>query len=102
MLWLFSTPHGLRQDKHPLGGFARKASEGLLQKPLHAGGEVVFLEELAGINAIFEQVSQVQGNVPPVVVKDALAGLAELFEGLHRLRPSIRALGIDSARASGS
>jgi hypothetical protein len=76
----FPAAHGLRQDEHPLRRLAREAPESLPQKPLHTVGEIVFLEELAGMETAFEQVSQVQDNVPPITVKHTLAGFAELFE----------------------
>jgi hypothetical protein len=52
--------------------------------------QTAIIVELARINTVFEPVDQIQDNVPPVAIKDALAGLVGLFEGLVDHDPPAR------------
>ena len=76
----FATAHGLGEDEYPLRRCARKASKGFLEESLHTIGEVIFVEEFSGLDAVFNEVGEIEDDISPVAVKHALAGFAELFE----------------------
>ena len=75
--------HGLGELEDALGGLALQAPEALGQQDAHALGDVVLAEEGLGVDAVRDQVREVEDGVAPRGVEDAVAGFAGVAEGLH-------------------
>ena len=77
--------HGLGELEDALGGLALEAPEALGEQDAHALGDVVLPEEGRRVDAIGDQVRQIEDGVPPRGVEDAVAGFAGVTEGLHQI-----------------
>jgi hypothetical protein len=75
----FTTAHGLCEDKYALRGFSPEPPEPFPQETLHPISKVILLKELDRLDAVFDQICEVQYDITPVTVKHTLPRFAELL-----------------------
>ena len=68
-----ATTHGLLEFEDALTGLAFQSAETLFEEGLHAFGDVVLPEEFVWLDAVPDQIGDVQDSVPAARVKDAAA-----------------------------
>ena len=76
--------HGLGQLEHALGGLAFETPESFREQRLHSLGDVILREELGWVDAVVDQVGEVENSVPPRRVEGTRPGSACLLYGLHK------------------
>ena len=75
--------HRLREQERALLGPALEAPEGLAEEDPHVSRAVVLLKEHPWLNAVFNEVGDVENGVASVPVEDAVARGTELPKGVH-------------------
>ena len=77
--------HGLLELEDALRRLAFQPAKALIEQGLHAVGDEVLVEEFGRLDAIVDQVGQVQNRVAPLGIEDTFAWFTELLERFHSL-----------------